>query len=385
MMADSMTSKQRMLAAYRRQMPDRVPVSPELWDATALAVSGRPWHELMGPFATTPWWRTHLAAFEYFDCDAWIVPSPGPTPRQSDRLVSTSRWLDADTIETEKVWRTRTGELHAVSRSTEAYDGWLLEHPVKRFPDDMAAYAEYIFDDPADWDLSVVGEALAGIGEKGVATPYLGSPFTSFLGSVREGGLAQTLFDLIDHEVYCRELQQRFIEHCVRAAEVLLDRTTAEVLFIESSYSAPPMVSPALYREWDVPAMAEVARVCHRRGALLHLHHHGRVFPVIEDIIAAGVDLICPLLPPPQGDVADLGELKRRCAGRIALKGNVDPLGVLLTGSPQEVAEEVRRCLAAAAAGGGYILGTADSTIAGTPFENLRALVAAGKDGGRYA
>jgi len=63
------------------------PGLPELWDATALAVSGRPWHELMGPFATTPWWQTHLAAFEHFDCDAWIVPGPGPTPRQADMLA----------------------------------------------------------------------------------------------------------------------------------------------------------------------------------------------------------------------------------------------------------------------------------------------------------
>jgi len=40
--ADRMISRQRMLAAYRGPEPDRVPVSPELWHATAIAVSGRP-------------------------------------------------------------------------------------------------------------------------------------------------------------------------------------------------------------------------------------------------------------------------------------------------------------------------------------------------------
>ncbi len=379
-----LTPRQRMLTAYRRQIPDRVPVSPELWDATALAVDGRPWYELIGPFAREPCWKTHLAAFEYFGADAWIVPSPGPTPRQAAICLSESRFLDSDTIETEKVWRTRRGDLRAVARTTQVYDGWLLEHPIKRFPEDMATYEEFFFDDPAGCDLAYVREALVGVGEKGLVTPYVGTLFTSFLGSNREGGMAQALLDLFDHESYCRELHQRFVEQSVRMAQTLLASTSAEVLFIESSFSAPPMVSPALYREWDVPVLAAVAQVCHERGTLLHLHHHGYVFPVLEDIITAGVDLLCPLLPPPQGDIADLGALKKRCAGRIALKGNVDPLGVLLKGNPGEVEEAVKRCLVAAAPGGGFILGTADSTVVGTPFENLRAFVDAGRKAGRY-
>lgn len=381
---DTMTPRQRMLSAYHRQVPDRVPVSPELWDATALEVSGRLWHELIGPFAREPWWRTHLAAFEYFGADAWIVSCPGLTPRQAQTCNAASRFIDADTIETENVWHTTKGDLYAVSRTTREYSGWLFEHPVKRFPEDMSAYAEWYFDDPADCELTDMSETLAGVGEKGVVTPIVGSPFTSFLALHREGGVAQSIFDILDHEDYCRELQRRHIDHCIRLAETILSRTTAEVLFIDSSYSAPPMVSPALYREWDVPVLTAVAKVCHDRGALLHLHHHGYVFPVLEDLIAAGVDVICPLLPPPQGDVADLGELKRRCAGRIALKGNIDPMGVLLNGSSAEVEDAVCRCLAAAAVGGGYILGTADSTVAGTPFENLHALVRAGRKGGWY-
>ncbi len=298
--------------------------------------------------------------------------------------MATSRFVDPDTIETRKTWSLRGGSLRAVSRTTRDYSDWLLDHPIKRFPEDMAAYEEYCFDDPEQCDLSAVREALEGVGEKGLVTPYVGPPFTSFLGFIREGGMAQTLFDLLDHEAYCRELSRRYVEHCAGIAELLLRKTSAQVLFIESGYSAPPMVSPALYREWDVPVLAAVARICHARGALLHLHHHGYVSPVIEDIIVAGVDLICPLLPPPQGDVADLGELKRRCAGRIALKGNVDPIGVLLKGTPRDVEEDVRRCLSAAAAGGGYILGTADSTVVGTPFENIRAFVQAGKSYGTY-
>jgi len=93
---------------------------------------------------------------------------------------------------------------------------------------------------------------------------------------------------------------------------------------------------------------------------------------------------VCPLLPPPQGDIADLAQLKRRCATRIALKGHVDPIAVLLRQTAREVEAEVVRCINAAAPGGGYILGTADSTVLGTPFENIHAYVEAGRRHGVY-
>ena len=104
----------------------------------------------------------------------------------------------------------------------------------------------------------------------------------------------------------------------------------------------------------------------------------------MEEIIAGGVNIVCPLLPPPQGDVEDLARVKGLYGQRIALKGNVDPIEVLLKGTPADVERAVRRCIRAAAPGGGYILGTADSTVIGTPFENIHAFVEAGRKYGRY-
>jgi uroporphyrinogen-III decarboxylase len=57
---------------------------------------------------------------------------------------------------------------------------------------------------------------------------------------------------------------------------------------------------------------------------------------------------------------------------------------VLLKGSPADVERAVLLCIEAAAEGGGYILGTADSTVVGTPFENIHAFVEAGRKYGRY-
>ena len=131
-------------------------------------------------------------------------------------------------------------------------------------------------------------------------------------------------------------------------------------------------MSPAVYREWDKPVLAAVSAVCRQHDVPLHLHQHGYTAMLMDDLIEAGVDIVCPLLPPPQGDISDLADVKRRFASRIALKGHVDPIAVLLRQTPREVEAEVVRCINAAAPGGGYILGTADSTVLGTPFETSR-------------
>jgi len=212
----------------------------------------------------------------------------------------------------------------------------------------------------------------------------VGELFTSFLGTVREGGMVQTLYDLADHRDYAKALQARYVEHLRSLTREILRRTKAEAIFINSGYSGPPVVSPALYEEWDKPVLAAVAAVCRERSVPLHLHQHGHTRAVLDQIVDAGVNIVCPLLPPPQGDVDDLAELKRRYGARLALKGNVDPVAVLLNGRPEDVERDVKRCLEAAAAGGGFILGTADSTVVGTPFESIRAFVAAGRKYGRY-
>jgi hypothetical protein len=377
-----MNARQRMLAAYRHEHPMELPVSPELWDATAIAVSGRPFHELVGPFAQQPWWQTHLAAFQYFGADAWIVPGVGPSPCQQAMTREESRFLDAETIETRITFHTPRGDLHAVSRTTPTYAGWLIEHPVKRLPEDLERYLEYFCADPEAGDLSEICAALDGVGDAGLVTPYLGEPFTSFLCGVREGGVAQALSDLLDHAGYLREVQARYIEVLVARARHVLRNTRAQAAFVNGNYAALPMVSPALFRAWDVPVLQAIAAVCRAHDVPLHLHQHGRVYPIIEAIIAAGVSVICPLLPPPQGDVDDLGRFSRQYGQRIALKGNVDPF-VLLNGTPQVVEREVRRCIEGAAGSCGYILGTADSTLIGTPFENIHAFVAAGRKYGR--
>jgi uroporphyrinogen decarboxylase len=61
------------------------------------------------------------------------------------------------------------------------------------------------------------------------------------------------------------------------------------------------------------------------------------------------------------------------------LIGNLAPVETMLQGSQAMVTEQAGDCLAAAAAGGGYILGTGCEVPLDTPVENLEALIQVGK------
>jgi uroporphyrinogen-III decarboxylase len=77
--------------------------------------------------------------------------------------------------------------------------------------------------------------------------------------------------------------------------------------------------------------------------------------------------------------LADAAELKSKMGRRVALMGNVPPLDVGVRGTPQDVENAARACLAKAAAGGGMILSFGGGVSPGTPPENIDALVRAAR------
>lgn len=70
---------------------------------------------------------------------------------------------------------------------------------------------------------------------------------------------------------------------------------------------------------------------------------------------------------------------------KVCLKGNLDPVRVLMSGTPEDVTEAARRCIEEGAAGGGYILSPGCEVPHETPPANLEALVQAAKTYGTYS
>jgi uroporphyrinogen decarboxylase len=69
----------------------------------------------------------------------------------------------------------------------------------------------------------------------------------------------------------------------------------------------------------------------------------------------------------------------RAAVPRMALLGNVAPLGTLVRGTPEQVRLEARACIDKAAAGGGFVLSAGGGLSPGTPAEHIDALVRAAR------
>ena len=379
-----MTQKDRITAAFRNEKPDRIPVSPELWDVIPYRVSGRPFYEFTGTsFGKTPLWKAQLEAYRYFGCEAWIPVEAGPSPRQKDMVESRSYFINDEIIQTDVRYVTSRGELFETKHSCFDYDLWSIRRAVRDVFEDIPRLEEYIFEDPAALDYTEIDRACEETGDSGICEGIVGNTFFELLTFFREGGAVQVILDLFEQPDYFRTVQEKYINYCVGVAEQICLKTRAEGIFLNCGSSTLDIIGPDLFRAWDVPIIKAVGEVARHFDKIYHYHLHGKGRKLLDDIVDAGVTMICPLETPEHGDFI-LKEVKETFGGRLALKGGVDPF--LLRDLPLEDIEKiVISCIEDAGPGGGYTLATGDGVLRETPFENISFLVEAAKRHGRYS
>ena len=72
----------------------------------------------------------------------------------------------------------------------------------------------------------------------------------------------------------------------------------------------------------------------------------------------------------------NLAYLKETLGDKVAFLGGIDGSNILNFGTPKDVEEEVKRCIKAAAHGGGYFAGPSHNILS-APWDNILALRAA--------
>ena len=139
-----------------------------------------------------------------------------------------------------------------------------------------------------------------------------------------------------------------------------------------------------IFRQLAFPAVKRVIELAAKAGIPTHVHSCGPEAELVK-IFAQETDLtvIDPLEPPPMGD-CELAELKKLYGNRIVLKGNLHTVDVMLNGSVDDVIAASKQAIDDAAAGGRFILSTADQCGRDTPDENLFAMVETARTYGRY-
>jgi len=100
-------------------------------------------------------------------------------------------------------------------------------------------------------------------------------------------------------------------------------------------------------------------------------------------MVESGISGLECLDPPPLGDVR-LEEAKKRVGDRVFIKGNIDPVNMLLFKTADKVKEDAKYRIEIGKPEGGFILSTACSIAPHTKRENVQILARVAEEVGYY-
>jgi uroporphyrinogen decarboxylase len=157
-----------------------------------------------------------------------------------------------------------------------------------------------------------------------------------------------------------------FFDRCAKQIDVFFfgdDFGTQEALF----------VSPEMWRVFFKPIVKRFSDLGHDYGMRTMFHSCGSVWEIVPDLVEIGLDALNPVQPRARG--MDLAGLKERYGSRLAFHGAVDHQELLPFARPEEVRREVRRVIDILAPGGGYCLAAShDLMLEDFPVENVIAM-----------
>ncbi len=133
-----------------------------------------------------------------------------------------------------------------------------------------------------------------------------------------------------------------------------------------------PFVSPAMFREFALPAIkTRVAAVHDSYGIPVLKHACGNNNLLLDMFVEAGYDVYQSIQKSAH---MDLGAVKATYGDHFACMGGI-AVETLVSGTPEDVRREVRYAMEHYKAGGRWIFGSTHSIAVGTSYDNFMAMV----------
>ena len=385
MTSETMTPKERFLAAMRNEVPDRVPVAPDTSTYIPTKHTGLPFWEVLME-GKVPLWQAYLDVADYFGMDAWTAPVMGiPFVRQNVQAEWRSEYVfdkDRDAMLRKSIVHTPDGDL----TQEEVCFRW--DPPatsiklIKDLREDFKKF-KWLFPMATGVDASELEVQRNACRKRnyafGVTVTYPG--FQNW-NSYVQGGVQTLSYGEMDTPEILQEWFEWDLERGEREMELTLQAKPDYILFGGSG--TVTLASPKLAAKYAIPALKKWSKMAKNAGIPTMLHSCGKD-RILADMLAADTDvgMINPLEVPPMGDI-DLAQLKRKHGKRLSFMGNLHTTDVMLLGSPEDVKQKSIEAMRDAGPGGGFILSTGDQCGRETPEENLFAIVEAAKKYGRY-
>jgi uroporphyrinogen decarboxylase len=375
-----LTPRERVLCALEHEEPDRVPVFIGACGVTTMLIPAyRQLKQYLGLPAGEI--RVMSRAFQYawldeeqmvrFGSDArYIMPAAAPSPLAVE--LSPTSFVDEWGIS----WQMQPDACYYEITNSPLRNATIDD--LERYPwPDLAAPERFRGLAAEAQAIQVAGFAVVAAG--GV------QPFERCL-LLR--GVDNWLADLAADPDFAHALLRKVTDLMAGGIAGLLDEAGEYVDVVATSDDLgsqnAPLMSPRMYRRLIQPYQAELmAQIKRRSKARILFHSDGDIYPLLNDIIETGIDILNPVQVSAR-EMGDTARLKREFGHRISFCGGIDTGQILPSGTPDDVRREVRQRIHDLAPRGGYILAAVHCIQPDVPPANVRAMFDEGLRAGHY-
>jgi uroporphyrinogen decarboxylase len=210
------------------------------------------------------------------------------------------------------------------------------------------------------------------LGEGEVVYGWVEAPFQE---SAMLRNINHLMTDVYDDPVLVHELMRFCLE---MELEFGLAQIEAGARYIGVGDAIATLISPKHFEKFNFPYVAELIARLKKAGARVKYHACGNTKALLPLLADLGADILN------LDSLVNLAEVKEKLGDKVCIKGNLDPVRVLLNGTPESITESVRQCIEIGGQGGSFILSPGCEVPRDTPLENLEAFVQAAKTYGRY-
>jgi uroporphyrinogen decarboxylase len=384
---ETMTSRERLLAALNHQQPDRVPID---LGGNQTGIHKFAYRALVD----------HLGIVDELTIMDQVQQLARPCETLLQRLHVDTRYIAAGAAEG------FDGQIRTGDRNGRTWYDLTDEFGVTwSMPSDQPLYMDISYHPLADATTKDIRHypfpkgddpsRFKGLRERALHlrenTPY--AVVSGISGVVYETcwylrGLENWFMDMVSQPEFCAALLDQTLKFWMDWFRLFLDEVgdLVDVIMIGDDLAGQtgPLFRPAFYREVVKPRQKKLVQyIRSRTKAKIWYHTCGACMEYIPDLIDNGIDILNPVQISATGMAP--GDLKARFGQQLTFWGGaIDAQHVLPSATPGEVREHVRHNLEAFMPGGGYVFNNVHNIQAGVPPENILALYDAAYEFGFY-
>jgi uroporphyrinogen decarboxylase len=338
----TMTSRDRVLAAFAHQEPDRVPA----WCGASPEFIAKAKRELNIPGTEE--------LFVRFGDDFRRVYARYNGPEFPLSPSATSRTV------------------FGIEREGYGY-GQPMAHPLANAT--LAQVHGYSWPEPRWMDVSQIRKEVLAWNRRYAILGGDWSPF--WHDAIDLMGMERLLFAMYDQPEIVDELLAHIVDFYFAVTQRVFESAgdAIDIFFLGNDFGSQTgaLISEGAFRRFIFPHLERLARLGHDYGLKVMMHCCGNFASLMPAMIEARLDGLQALQPCGPGMEPE--RLKSDFGHQLVFAGCIDSHHVLIEGTPDSVSARTREVLEIMKPGGGYVLSAShDYILEETPVENVLAM-----------